>query len=238
MARRMSNANEVVLRRGLADTRATLTRWNAHPWPILREWVAWSTLVAGGLLLAVWIVATSVTPDSTPLHLPGVTRPADAGDAAHVLLRNFMVLALHSLACFAGFMAGSAIPHGAKLRSGLHRKVYEYAGPLAIAFVVAATTFSLVTQAYVLGSAAATLSTQFGMTPSELVIGISLHAFPELIALFLPLAAWTVASRRGEWSNLLAATIATTLIAIPVLVFASALEVYVSPRLILSMAGA
>jgi hypothetical protein len=233
----MTNANQVVLRRGLADTRATLNQWNAHPWQVLREWLVWSTIVAGGLLFAVWVVATATTPDATPLHLPGVTRPADAGDAGHVLLRNFMVLALHSLACFAGFMAGSAIPQGAKLRSGLERKVYEYAGPLAIAFVVAATTFSLVTQAYVLGSAASTLSAQLGMTPSELVIGLSLHAVPELIAVFLPLAAWTVASRRGEWNNLLAATVATTLIAMPVLVFASVLEVYVSPRLILSLAG-
>jgi hypothetical protein len=237
MARRMSDANEVVLRRGLADTRATLERWNARPWPVLGEWLAWSAVVAGGLLFAVWVVATSVTPDSTQLHLPGVTEPAGTGDAAYVLLRNFMVLALHSLACFAGFLAGSAIPQGAALRSGLGRKAYELAGPLAIAFVVAATTFSLVTQAYVLGSAAATLSTQLAMTPGELVIGISLHAFPELIALFLPLAAWTVASRRGEWSNLLAATIVTTLVAIPVLVLASVVEVYLSPRLILSMAG-
>src|SRR5918992_2667445 len=210
----MTNANQVVLRRGLADTRATLDRWNEQPWTPLREWLAWSALIAAGLLLAVWIVATATTPDATRLHLPGVTRPADAGDAGHVLLRNFLVLALHSLACFAGFMAGSAIPQGAKLRSGLERKVYEYAGPLAIAFVVAATTFSLVTQAYVLGSTASTLSNQLGLTPGELVLGISLHAFPELIALFLPLAAWTVASRRGEWNKLLAATLATTVIAI------------------------
>ena len=32
---------------------------------------------------------------------------------------------------------------------------------------------------------------------------------PELTALFLPLAAWTIASRRGEWGDLLAATMVT-----------------------------
>ena len=32
------------------------------------------------------------------------------------------------------------------------------------------------------------------------------HALPELFALFLPLAAWIIASRRGRWDELLAAT--------------------------------
>ena len=55
------------------------------------------------------------------------------------------------------------------------------------------------------------------------------HALPELIALFLPLAAWIVASRRGEWDELLAATFVTVAIAVPMLVVAAFVEVYVSP---------
>ena len=47
------------------------------------------------------------------------------------------------------------------------------------------------------------------------------HAIPELTALFLPLAAWLIASRRGEWNQLLAATFVTVAIAIPVLVVAA-----------------
>ncbi len=57
------------------------------------------------------------------------------------------------------------------------------------------------------------------------------HALPELIALFLPLAAWIIASRRGEWEQLLAATVVTVALAIPVLVAAAFVEVYVSPHL-------
>jgi uncharacterized membrane protein SpoIIM required for sporulation len=57
------------------------------------------------------------------------------------------------------------------------------------------------------------------------------HAIPELIALFLPLAAWIIASRRGEWEQLLAATVVTVAIAVPVLVIAALIEVYVSPHL-------
>ncbi len=57
------------------------------------------------------------------------------------------------------------------------------------------------------------------------------HAIPELIALFLPLAAWIIASRRGEWEQLLAATVVTVALAVPVLVVAAFVEVYVSPHL-------
>jgi uncharacterized membrane protein SpoIIM required for sporulation len=57
------------------------------------------------------------------------------------------------------------------------------------------------------------------------------HAIPELVALFLPLAAWIIASRRGEWEQLLAATFVTVAIAVPVLVASAFVEVYVSPHL-------
>jgi uncharacterized membrane protein SpoIIM required for sporulation len=57
------------------------------------------------------------------------------------------------------------------------------------------------------------------------------HAVPELIALFLPLAAWIIASRKGQWEQLLAATFVTVAIAVPVLVAAAFVEVYVSPHL-------
>jgi uncharacterized membrane protein SpoIIM required for sporulation len=56
-----------------------------------------------------------------------------------------------------------------------------------------------------------------------------------LIALFLPLAAWIIASRRGEWEQLLAATLVTVAVAVPVLVVAALIEVYVSPRLFVAL---
>jgi uncharacterized membrane protein SpoIIM required for sporulation len=75
------------------------------------------------------------------------------------------------------------------------------------------------------------------MSPAELLAGLSLHAIPELAALFLPLAAWVVASRRGDWHKLLAATVVTTAVAIPVLITACLVEVYVTPHLILALSG-
>jgi uncharacterized membrane protein SpoIIM required for sporulation len=73
---------------------------------------------------------------------------------------------------------------------------------------------------------------QLDISPALLVLGILPHAVPELIALFLPLAAWMIASRRGEWEQLLAATFVTVGLAAPVLVAASAIEVYVTPHVL------
>jgi hypothetical protein len=55
---------------------------------------------------------------------------------------------------------------------------------------------------------------------------------PELTAVFLPLAAWTIASRKGEWDQLLAATFVTVAIAVPVLLASAAVETWVSPQLL------
>ncbi|TML28715.1 MAG: hypothetical protein E6G30_05380 [Actinobacteria bacterium] len=129
------------------------------------------------------------------------------------------------------------MPLTAQRHSGVWRWVHDRAGPLAIAFVIGATTFSLGTQAYVLGSGASTLAAQGGISPGLLVLGLLPHAFPELVALFLPLAAWIIASRRNQWDQLLAATFVTVGIAIPVLVASSVVEVYVTPHLLRYLAG-
>jgi hypothetical protein len=229
--------NELVLVQGMDATKATLRRWNADPWPVLRGWVGWSLTTTAALLFAVYMVAYLSQPDSTRLVLPGVNAEARIGDLGHLLFRNSLVLALHAMACVAGFIAGSSIPQQAEGRTGLSRKLHERAGTLAIWFVVCATLFSLTTQAYALGQAASTLASQFGMSPLKLLIGILPHAVPELAALFLPLAAWVIASRRGRWEELLAATFVTVAIAVPVLVASAFVELYVSPRLIISLAG-
>jgi hypothetical protein len=231
------SVNDFVLVQGMRDTRATLGRWNADAWPVLREWVGLSLAIAVGLLTTVYVVAKLSTPDPTRFLLPGLHRPAHAGDVGLVLYRNALVLALHGMACVAGFIAGSSLPLSAARRHGVSRWVHERAGPLAIGFVVAATVFSLATQAYALGGTAATVAGQLGLSPGTLLLLLLPHAVPELVALFLPLAAWLIASRRGDWHELLAATFATVALAVPVLVVSSLVEVYASPRLIAAITG-
>jgi hypothetical protein len=148
-----------------------------------------------------------------------------------VLGRNMLVLALHAMACVAGFIAGSSLPMQVEGRTGLSRWVHERGGRFAIAFVAAATAFSLSAQAYLLGHTLGGLAAFLRVSPGLLLLGLLPHAIPELIALFLPLAAWIIASRRGEWEQLLAATVVTVAVAVPVLVIAAFIEVYVSPHL-------
>jgi hypothetical protein len=226
-------APELVLVQGLRDTRSTLERWNARPFAIIGPWLAGATAVTAGLLVAVVTIAQFATPDPSGILQPGLNEPATLDAVRHILFRNSLVLTLHAMACVAGFIAGSSLPAEAERYTGLWRKVHDRAGPLAIGFVAVATAFSLCTQAYILGHSAATLAAQGQMSPALLIVGILPHAVPELIGLFLPLAAWTISSRRGQWHELLAATFATVALAIPIVVIASFLEVYVSPHFIL-----
>ena len=157
MRLRMS-VNEFVLVQGMHDTKLALRRWNEHPWRMLRPWATLSLLIACGLLGAVYVIAKLTTPDVTSYLIPGYNSQATFHDYLAVLYRNSLVLALHAMACVAGFMAGSALPLAATKRSGLSRWVHEKAGPLAIGFVICATTFSLCTQAYVIGGGAAAIA--------------------------------------------------------------------------------
>jgi len=221
----------------MADTRLTLRTWNDDPWKVLKPWLLLSFATSCVLLLAVYLVAKSAVPQPAILHMAGLTHPADFDDYLFILYRNGLVLALHAMACVAGFIAGASLPLSAANRSGVDRWVHEKAGPLAIGFVICATVFSLCTQAYGIGLLAADVAGELRIGPGELVLGLTPHAIPELTALFLPLGAWLVASRRGEWNQLLAATFVTVALAIPVILASAAVELWVTPDLLRALAG-
>lgn len=228
----MSAANQHVLSHGMQDTRETLDAWSEQRWAVLRGWLALSVAIALSLLAATWFVAGLLTPDLTPIHLPGLTEPSSVADLLPILERNATVLALHGTACIAGFIAGSSMPIAAAQRSGISRWIHVKAGELAILFVCAVTLFSLCTQALYLGFQGSTLAFQLHISRLDLILSVLPHAIPELTALFLPLAAWLIASRRGEWNQLLAATFITVALAIPTLIVAATIEVYVWPHIL------
>jgi hypothetical protein len=225
-------ASDYALIRGRAATRAALRRWNERPWEALSSWTYLALTIALGLLSTVLIVSALAPADVTPITLPGLTTSPSPGEVGSVLFRNSLVLALHAFACVAGFIAGSSLPLTAERQTGVSRWIHERARPVAIGWVVLVTCFSLCTQAYVLGSTGSTLAMQLHISRPLLVLSVIPHALPELTALFLPLAAWTIASRHDAWEDLLAATFATVGLAVPVLVFAATWEVYVWPHLL------
>src|SRR5215207_9660138 len=168
----MMKAEELALVQGWTDTRRALARWRREPGRVLAPWTLGALAVAVVLLTVVWLVAELTTPDPSGAFFPGVSYPASGGDFAFVLYRNGLVLALHALACVAGFMAGSSLPTVAEGYTGLMRKVHDRAGPLAIGFVILATVFSLCTQAYALGHGASDLSADLGLSPLVLLLGL------------------------------------------------------------------
>jgi len=231
------DASAYAFAHGIRHTRTTLRAWQRHPGRVLGQWVAGSSLAAAGLLAAVLVISALSTGYVQIVTLRPPFAVGDLGDVAGVLSRNLLVLALHAMACVAGFIAGSSLPLQAESHSGVSRWVHEHGGRIAITFVVLATAFSLSAQAYVLGHTLAGVANFLRVSPAVLLLGVLPHAVPELIALFLPLAAWIIASRRGEWEQLLAATIVTVAIALPVLVIAALIEVYVSPHLFAMLTG-
>jgi hypothetical protein len=231
------DASAYALAHGVRRTRVTLRAWSEHPFEVVGRWALGSLAAAVGLLLAVLAISELSRGYTQIVTLRPPFAVGAPADVTSVLGHNLLVLALHAMACVAGFIAGSSLPLQAQSHTGVSRWVHEHGGRLAIGFVVCATTFSLSAQAWVLGHTLAGVANFLEVSPALLLLGVLPHALLELVALFLPLAAWIIASRRGEWDQLLAATLVTVAVAVPVLVVAALIEVYVSPHLFVALTG-
>ena len=228
-------ANDYVLAQGLRDTRGTFETWRSGRWSVLGGWAALSLAIACALLGATWFVASLSKPDISPITLPGITRPVNFVDYLRILLRNGTVLAFHATACVAGFIAGASMPIAAQSRTGFSRWVHVKSGEFAILFVIGVTLFSLSIQAWILGFQASTIAYQLHISDAQLILSVLPQALIELTALFLPLAAWILASRRGEWNQLLAATFVTVAIAVPMVLLAGLIELFLWPQILVSI---
>jgi hypothetical protein len=226
------NANQYVFVHGMRQTRSILEQWGENPWPVIRTWLLGAVLIALGLLGAVTVAASVLKPDYGFHYEPTVPHGLELDRILAVLGRNSLVLALHAFACVAGFIAGATLPLSAERRTGLSRVIHEKARPIAFGWVITVTCFSLFTQTLALGLVGSTIAYEEFISVPVLVLTALPHALLELTAVFLPLAAWTIASRKGEWDQLLAATMVTVLIAIPMLIVAATWEVYVWPHIL------
>jgi hypothetical protein len=225
------DASAYAFAHGMRQTRATLRAWQRTPFTVVGRWLAGSLFAAVCLLVAVLLIAWLDRGYQQVLTLRSPFAVGDPAEVLRIVGSNLLVLALHAMACVAGFIAGSSLPLQASQQSGVSRWVHEHGARLAIAFVIGATIFSLSLQAYVIGHTLAGVSHFLGISPALLLLGVLPHAVLELTALFLPLAAWIIASRKGEWDQLLAATFVTVAIAVPMVVVAALIEVYISPHL-------
>jgi len=208
-------------------TRATLQSWRPRP-AMVGRWFAGSAAGALLVLLGVFLVAElsggrAQTVADAPPFVAG-----DFSDVTSLLGHNLLVLALNAMACVAGFMAGALLPPRGDSGRGTARW-REYGPRVAIGLVAVAITYSLAMQTFVLGRRLGEVSGYLYVPAWRLLVGVLPHAVLELAAIMLPLSAWGWATARGESDSLLAAGVATVALAVPMLLLAASIEVYVSP---------
>ena len=224
------DASAYAFAQGVRHTRTTLRAWERDPGPVLGRWLAGSLLAALGLLAAMLVVAALSTGYVQVLTLGPPFAVGDGADVLNVLGHNLLVLALHAMACVAGFIAGSSLP----LQASSHRRRIALGARAWRAHRDRVRRLRHRVLPVLSGLHARPHPRRRrplpGSLPGLLLLGVLPHAILELAALFLPLAAWIIASRRGEWEQLLAATFVTVAIAVPILLVAALIEVYVSPH--------
>lgn len=198
---------------------------------MLAPWIAISCGVALVLLGLVWLVGALSPADTTRLNIVRLLHVHEEWrlEAWHLFRNNLLVLALHAMACMAGFIVHLALTDPV---DGEHPRIAAWSRTLAIvavAFVPIATILSIATQSWVLGARAATLAEQLHLSVPMVLWTTTTHSLPELAAVFLPLAASMYLIAIGRPDQLLAATVASVVVAIPVIAVAAVVETRVWP---------
>ncbi len=222
---------------GVRATKQALREWRRNPRPVLAGWMGGSALATVVLLIGVLIVA-ELTRGAGPTQVSGPPfQTGDIGNVLNILGDNLMVLALHLLACVAGFTGGSSLPSQAAAMEGYKRTVSILTARFALVFVAFAMVGSLLVQIVTIGHSVAWLGARLDVSPAKVLLGVLPHAALELFAMFLPLAASVRAARRREWDQLLAAVIVTAMLALPILVACASWETWVAPHLVAAIVG-
>ena len=187
MVQKVMDANQYALVHGMRSTRTTLERWQREPLPVL------AGVAAGAALIG--IVPADVRPRRCDQRrarprVRTTSRAAPTGSRPIAPRRRSAPTgsswrSTRSRAS-PGFIAGSALPLSASKREGLSRWVHERARPVAFAWIVSVTAFSLIAQAVALGVIGSTLADSAEISPALLVLTVLPHALLELTAVFLP----------------------------------------------------
>lgn len=217
---------------GIEDVRSAWARWNEDLDGVVRAWLLPSLLLGVALLLATALVASRVEP-SGELN-PTFSVAPTFERAGSIFARNMLVLTLHAMICVLGYMALRSMPLLAEAYVGWRRTLHQAAGVCGVAFVVVVTLGSFALQAWSLGHAAPDIAAAYGMSTVELLLRVSVHAVPELSAMFLPCGAWITLAVRRDWADLFAASLLASAVAIPIIAMAAIIETWVAPRLLLA----
>lgn len=221
---RRSPFAELAVVRGWPEARETIAGWVRSPVGVVGPWVALAAAIGMLLLALVWIVGANSPAIPSREHFHLLTVKDWQADAIRLFRNNMLVLALHGFACLAGFIVYTAMRDPVKSDNARLDELTRTIALVAVLFVPIATVLSIGTQAWVLGSRAAVLAVSFDLPVGTILRTTTLHSIPELAAVFLPLAAAIVLQVRGRADQLLAATLVSVVIAVPVIAIAAVVE--------------
>lgn len=214
------------------------------PWREVRLWFLLSAGIAALMLIAVACAAYLLPADpiqgSRSRLLGDYSRTWDlsfSAEVSWVFTRNAIVLALHYCCCLVGVIVSREhrpLPERWDRApfNWFHRPLPKWAADLSLAYAMTATLASIALQSTELGFTLADISAYSEIAPWQFVVMILPHAIPELVAIFLPLGLFLIQSFRHELKPLQKRATQSLIIALPILVAASVIEVSLTPELI------
>jgi hypothetical protein len=188
-----------------------------------------------GVLVVAWLLPAAPTSTSTSLLLD---RTPTLAHVRLVFLRNLLVLAIHLAACYVGAVIGRPYqPLAGRWRrwgrwGRWHSELPAWMKHGALAYALTATLVSVVLQTIGLGFTLADLAATLHLSPARLLILVLPHAVPELVGVFLPLALFIIQARKGELEPLGLYARQAAALALPLVLVAAFIEVYLAPALI------
>jgi hypothetical protein len=226
-AEHLSAARVAARAAAIDDTRTALRGWVRRPSQLL-PWFGLSAIITAILLLAVYVVSVVATPEATTGKLIAADPSARLSDVVFVVRHNLVVLLLHLMVCFATYLVRRSLPLQAEALPGFQGWIHRHASAPALLVVVALTVSSILLQALSLGHALADLAAQSPLTQAGILVRLLPHALPELLVVFLPLAAALWLEREGRTHDLLAAVVACAVVAMPVILVSAVIEVVIA----------
>jgi hypothetical protein len=107
-------------------------------------------------------------------------------------------------------------------------RLQERAGPVAVLTIAGLTLFSLLSMTWTLGHQLASAANTLGYSDASLLLRLSVHAAPELTAVFLPLAACIRLVRGAREDDLAAAGLLCFSLALPFVAACAIIETFVT----------
>lgn len=163
-----------------------------------------------------------------------------------IFIANMLVLGVHFFACVGTYLINKRVNYFlerrlsqeeiiAKLEEGeeidftsREQQISHQVGRLSLVMIASLVVFSITRQIIILSTNIAAASESLDISVTTLMARAALHAFLELTAIFLPLAADLILSKKGRWQELLAGAWFSLAIAVPVLLLTAAIETWVT----------